>query len=196
MPVNFLPIKIDPPVKLILARLRVRIPDLPKEERERIEAEIGRQFVKCRFVGAWLEISRSEALRLAGNSRDVAARLENCSAAVIFTVTAGADIVAAVRQAFADGSSFRAAVCDAVGSEGVEAAVDALELHLRQLFARSGRALGKRRFSPGYGDWSLEAQREFFRLIEMKKLGVELGDRLILSPEKTVTAMIGVTGNE
>ncbi|MDD4816915.1 MAG: hypothetical protein PHI85_02975 [Victivallaceae bacterium] len=196
MSVNFLPIRIEPPVKMILARLRVRIPELGAEERGRIESEIGRQFVKCRFVGAWLELSLPEALRLAGESRDVAARLENCSGAVIFTVTAGARIVEAARREFADGSSFRAAVCDAVGSEGVEAAVDALELHLRQRFARSGLALGKRRFSPGYGDWPLEAQREFYRLLEMSKLGVELGDRLILCPEKTVTAMIGVTGNE
>ena len=48
------------------------------------------------------------------------------------------------------------------------------------------------RFSPGFGDLSLELQRDFMRILEMQKhLGITLTDGLMMLPTKSVTAFIG-----
>lgn len=47
------------------------------------------------------------------------------------------------------------------------------------------------RYSPGYGDWTLEAQPELLRLVEAEKLGVALTDTMIMIPRKSVSAAIG-----
>lgn len=47
------------------------------------------------------------------------------------------------------------------------------------------------RYSPGYGDWTLEAQPDLLRLVEAEKVGVTLTDTLIMIPRKSVSAAIG-----
>ena len=51
------------------------------------------------------------------------------------------------------------------------------------------------RYSPGYGDWTLEAQPELLRLVEAEKVGVTLTDTLIMIPRKSVSAAIGWVPN-
>ena len=49
------------------------------------------------------------------------------------------------------------------------------------------------RFSPGYGDLPLEAQRDFFRILDCgRHIGVSLGESLLMSPTKSVTAVFGL----
>ncbi len=49
------------------------------------------------------------------------------------------------------------------------------------------------RFSPGYGDFYISAQADFFKLLPMnKQLGISLSDGFMMTPTKTVTAFIGV----
>ena len=49
------------------------------------------------------------------------------------------------------------------------------------------------RFSPGYGDIPLEMQKTFFELLQCQKnLALTLNNSLIMSPEKSVTAFIGI----
>lgn len=47
------------------------------------------------------------------------------------------------------------------------------------------------RFSPGYGDWSLENQPKMIRLSEAEKVGIALTQTNIMIPRKSVTAVIG-----
>ncbi|MBP3731219.1 MAG: hypothetical protein J6I40_07110, partial [Mailhella sp.] len=49
------------------------------------------------------------------------------------------------------------------------------------------------RFSPGYGDFALEHQRDFARFLDMpRNAGISLSDTLLMTPSKSVTAVIGV----
>ena len=49
------------------------------------------------------------------------------------------------------------------------------------------------RFSPGYGDLPLTLQRDISRILNMpKEIGVSLTDTLLMTPSKSVTALIGV----
>ena len=55
----------------------------------------------------------------------------------------------------------------------------------------------KPRFSPGYGDLSLEMQRDIFRVLDCpRKIGLTLNESLLMSPSKSVTAIIGISGEE
>jgi len=52
--------------------------------------------------------------------------------------------------------------------------------------------LTRMRFSPGYGDLSLENQKLFFKALELEKMGMKLTESLMMFPEKSVTAIAGV----
>ena len=102
------------------------------------------------------------------------------------------EIVERSIAAFDNAVASEGAIFDAVGSESVEAAADALEDYLRRQYARTGQVLVKRRFSPGYGDWALTAQKDIFNILPMDKIGVKLSPELIMAPEKSITAVIGI----
>lgn len=48
------------------------------------------------------------------------------------------------------------------------------------------------RFSPGYGDWPLDSQAEMLRLATASQIGLNLTSSLMLTPRKSVTAIIGL----
>ncbi|MCR5275107.1 MAG: Vitamin B12 dependent methionine synthase activation subunit, partial [Clostridiales bacterium] len=48
-------------------------------------------------------------------------------------------------------------------------------------------------FSPGYGDLPIEVQKEFLPLLDAeRRLGITLSDSYLMSPSKSVTAIIGI----
>ena len=51
------------------------------------------------------------------------------------------------------------------------------------------------RYSPGYGDWTLDAQPELIRLVEADKISVVLTDTNIMIPRKSVSAALGWVPN-
>ena len=50
------------------------------------------------------------------------------------------------------------------------------------------------RFSPGYGDVPLEVQSDIFKILDCpKNIGVTLTDALLMTPTKSVSAIVGVS---
>ena len=50
------------------------------------------------------------------------------------------------------------------------------------------------RFSPGYGDFDIRHQKELLQMLDgAKKIGLTVTDGMMLSPTKSVTAVIGVS---
>ena len=63
-----------------------------------------------------------------------------------------------------------------------------------QAQAETGGLLQRPRFSPGYGDWPLEEQRQLFAVLNCaKRIGLTLTDGLMMAPSKSVTAIIGLS---
>ncbi len=85
----------------------------------------------------------------------------------------------------------RAVILDAVLSEKVDFGLDFLEQQLAVTLRPAGRRLG-RRFSCGYGDFSLRHQAFFYQALELGRYGITLSDKFILYPEKTVTALLPI----
>ncbi len=125
----------------------------------------------CRFGGVtW----RSAAL---------AARLIDVHEAVLFAATLGAGFDRLL-QKYSRLSPARALVLQAYGTACVEALCDTFCAEFPDATAR---------FSPGYGDWALAAQRDVFRLLAPSHhIGVCLNDSLLMTPVKSVTAVIGI----
>ena len=116
--------------------------------------------------------------------------LDGCSYAVIFCATAGIGADRLIAKYSATSPSL-AIYCDAVASERVEALSDAFEDAI--LCDLGADAELRPRFSPGYGDLPLDFQKDIFRALRPEKyIGLTLNDSLMMSPSKSVSAIIGV----
>lgn len=113
--------------------------------------------------------------------------LQGCHSAVLLaaTIGIGADRLIAKWGRLRPS---RSAVIDALGSSAIEAWCDDVETGLT-----AEEPLHCDRFSPGYGDFSLEHQTDFASVLSMERtLGITLGASLLMTPTKSVTAVIGL----
>ncbi len=118
--------------------------------------------------------------------------LAGCGAAYLFAATLGLEADRRIRTETAR-SEARGAAAHAVCNALIESYIDEVHGALDRA-ERAAGAFTRPRFSPGYGDVPLSAQREIFaRLHPEKTIGVTLTDSLLMVPVKSVTAFIGVT---
>ncbi len=121
-------------------------------------------------------------------SKDLAKCLGGCSRAVVFAATVGVGIDRLILR-HSRLSPARGIMLQALGAERVEAFCDTLCKTLSQ-------ELGGRptpRFSCGYGDLPLAAQKTLFALLDCEKqIGLCLNESLLMSPTKSVTAIFGL----
>ena len=124
-------------------------------------------------------------------SKDLAVNLNGCKEAVIFAATIGLYTDMQIRKETLL-SPYRACIFQAVGAAVVEAVCDEFNGWLKEAEEKDGNIV-KPRFSPGYGDVSLDVQKDIFRALDCTKaIGITLTDSLLMIPEKSVTAIIGI----
>ena len=141
----------------------------------------------------WLEADVS-ALTAAGIlcGGDVMRHLEGCPQAVLLAVTLGPGLDAQIRRAGV-GDIAAGVASDALGSALAEQAADAAEAELRQWVAQEGKYLTGR-FSPGYGDWDLAVQPKVAAALDTaRRAGLCVTDTNLMTPRKSVTAILGVS---
>ena len=89
-------------------------------------------------------------------------------------------------------SPARSLMLQAIGTERAEALCDLFCREIAEEKAREGSVTCPR-FSPGYGDLPLELQKDIFAVLDCPRyIGVSLGESLLMSPSKSVTAIVGV----
>ena len=141
----------------------------------------------------WLEADVS-ALTAAGIlcGGDVMRHLEGCPQAVLLAVKLGPGLDAQIRRAGV-GDIAAGVASDALGSALAEQAADAAEAELRQWAAQEGKYLTGR-FSPGYGDWDLAVQPKVAAALDTaRRAGLCVTDTNLMTPRKSVTAILGVS---
>ena len=149
---------------------------------------------KACFLRSSAEFPSEEEVRLGPlclYSRKLAQRLRGCSEAVLFAATIG---VRAERLLLRESriSPGTALILDAVGSAAIEAYCDVLETALAEQWKEEALCFCER-FSPGYGDLSLEVQPEVLRLLDaQRKIGLSLTAQTMMVPSKSVTAILGI----
>ncbi len=125
-------------------------------------------------------------------SEKLAVNLGGCNKAVIMGATVGVGLDRLIAK-YGVISPSRAVMLQAVGAERIEALCDAF---CRSYEVENGVSL-KPRFSPGYGDLSLDCQRDIFLHLGLtKNIGITLNGSLLMTPSKSVTAFVGVTDSE
>ena len=128
-------------------------------------------------------------------SHSLAKCLDGCHEIVILAATVGFGIDRLIGK-YSLLSPSRAVILQALGSERVEALCDAFCNELAIVDEKNGNTL-RPRFSPGYGDLSLDLQKDIFAALGCTKtIGITLGDNLFMNPTKSVTAIIGIKGKK
>ena len=127
----------------------------------------------------WLEESKALSIRLA-----------ECRNVYLACGTLGASFDAWHRKVSVK-SAADALIAQAIGAAAIEKVMDAIEDDIKAELA-PGETLVTR-YSPGYADFPLAAQRELLELLDApRKVGVSLTDSLLMVPSKSVSAVIGV----
>ena len=125
------------------------------------------------------------------NAASLRRRLAGCDRAVLFAATVGLEMDRLIVR-YSAVSPARALMLQAVGAERIEALCDLFCGDISRFATRDG-GRARPRFSPGYGDLPLELQRDIFRVLDCQRaIGLTLNESLLMSPSKSVTALIGI----
>ena len=146
-----------------------------------------------------LKFSENGHLHAAGmdiSSAGLLRNCRNCSSIVLMAATIGPGVDYLIRRAEAV-SMTDAAIYQAAGAAMVEEWCDQLNRKIKDYMKKTYGLAARPRFSPGYGDLPLDLQRDFFRILNLPHTcGMSLGDTLLMSPSKSVTAFIGFAAAE
>ncbi|MBO6177793.1 MAG: methionine synthase [Selenomonadaceae bacterium] len=126
--------------------------------------------------------------------KDIRKHLGACEKAAVLAVTVGDIIEEEISDASKRGDYAYSLILDAAATEAVEETANNLEKVINLNAKKEGYYLTSR-FSPGYGDFPIEAQRDILTLSGGGKIGIDLTESLMLTPRKSVTAIIGFTRN-
>ena len=133
-----------------------------------------------------------EADRLAIQGVSLAKHLEGCNQIAVMAVTLGPE----VDRLISETQEHRIAlgvVIDSGASIMAELATNMAEELIRAEIAEKGPIFMTGRFSPGYGDSPLEMQAEVLALLHAdEKLGITLSKGYMMSPSKSITAIMGL----
>ena len=124
-------------------------------------------------------------------SKNLLKNLDGCESVILFGATVGIEIDRLIMR-YGKVSPSLAVCLQALGAERIEALCDIFCAEMARKQGLQGKRL-RPRFSPGYGDFPLEAQKEIFAMLGCdRRIGLTLNDSLIMSPTKSVTAIIGI----
>lgn len=118
--------------------------------------------------------------------------LEQCDQAVLLACTLGTRFETLLRAEQVRDMA-RAVILDACGSALVEAGCDQAE---RELTLRMPNRYLTDRFSPGYGDLPLSLQPELCSALDtQRRLSLYVTESFLMTPSKSVTAIIGLSAH-
>lgn len=130
-----------------------------------------------------------EGLRLPG--ADISALLRDAEQVIVAACTLGEAASRAARRAFLTDMA-RGVMADACLSAIVEEKMDRFERERTSAYLARGLYLTDR-FSPGYGDLPLTVQKDLCDILDTRRtLGLAVNESMLLIPEKSVTAVMGV----
>ena len=184
-------------IEEVLRDLRVRN-EAPEELRARVErvaAELS-ESLQPKYLYRAFPIERTEqGVCLAGSGVTLpgtlaAKMLAESDTALLLACTLGMEFERRLR-ARERRDMGEAVILDACGSAWVESGCDRAEREIAGRFP--GRFLTDR-FSPGYGDLPLALQPAVLAALDAeKRLGIHVGGSFLMTPSKSVTAVIGVS---
>ncbi len=155
--------------------------------------------IKPRFVYKVFDIEHSDNGVVVNNTslilkgKDISDHLKDCERCVLMCATVSIDVDNLIRKYEAQDMA-KAVIADCLASAAIEQVCNEAE---KEIKSAVGEYNFTWRFSPGYGDFPLEIQRDFVDVLDaQKRVGVNVSESLIMIPRKSVTAVIGVSEKE
>ena len=122
-------------------------------------------------------------------SKSLSVLLKDCNKAILVAATAGAQTDMLVKRAEVT-SKAEALILNSVAIAGIEKYMASLNLYFKEQYEQYEL---RPRFSPGYGDVPLSFQKELLSVLDTgRKIGVHLSESLLMTPTKSVSAIIGL----
>ncbi len=125
-------------------------------------------------------------------SKALKKNLKDCQSVLLFGATLGTGVDLLLHR-YNRLQMSKAVVLQAAAAAMLEDYCDQMNEELEKKYEEKGLYL-RPRFSPGYGDFSLECQPALLGGLEAgKRIGITLTDSLLMAPSKSVTAVIGIS---
>ena len=176
----------------IKGEISSEISDIADECESRLLAAASPKF---HWIYAEIGAASEDAVTLTGyklvlRGMDISAHLKDCFGAALLCATLGEGVDRLIRIVQAEDMA-KALTLDAFASAAVEQVCDAAENEIRSRFPGKYTTW---RFSPGYGDFPLDCQGDFLAAVNaMRTVGVCLNGGGLLTPAKSVTAVVGIS---
>ena len=125
-------------------------------------------------------------------SRSLNRNLKGCGQVVLFGATLGAGTDRLIRRVSLTDMA-KAVVLQACAAAELEEYCDQCQMEIAAELEKKGLYL-RPRFSPGYGDFDIHFQEPLMRMLDCAKtIGLTMTDSYMMSPTKSVTAVIGIS---
>lgn len=126
------------------------------------------------------------------HSKSLYQHLDTCSEGVLFAATLGASVDMLIHRYNVMDMS-RAVILQACAAAAIERVCDDHQGEIEEQAKAKGLFL-RPRFSPGYGDFPLTYQKDVLGLLDaQRRIGLTRTESNMLTPSKSVTAVIGFT---
>lgn len=124
---------------------------------------------------------------------DIKNHLSGCNKAIVMCSTLGVAIDNLIRKSQVTDMA-KAVVLDSFASVAIEQVCTQVDEIIAEEY--KGKFLTFR-YSPGYGDYPIEMQQPILQILDaQRKIGLCTNENFLLTPTKSVTAVIGVSDNE
>lgn len=165
------------------------------ESFEILQSIAGRKSIYRIFCLEHLGDNRISFGNLEVQSKSLAKNLKGCDKIVVFGATLGIGVDQLIRRTSLTDMA-KAVVLQACAAALLEEYCNECQEKIEVQMRKEGYYL-RPRFSPGYGDFSIEHQHYITRMIDSAKtIGLTITDSLMMTPTKSVTAVIGLSTSE
>jgi hypothetical protein len=175
----------------------IRVPqNSPKKERISLLLQelVGlldiKKWCRCVSIDKFYDLFHNYA----HESQSITKLLKNSVKVYLIIVTIGQAVERRSREYFRNSEHFNGYVSDRLGSFLVEEEIRNIDSTISRQCSEDGYTT-THRYSPGYGDFSINAQQIFFDLVRDSIPGLKISHGRLISPEKTVTAIKGMIKN-
>ena len=139
----------------------------------------------CRILPLTVENSCVRIGESTVESASLSKVLQGCRNVVLLAVTCGTSVDRSITRAHYKSPS-EGFILDAVASAYIESFIDYVDDIISQSMDTT------KRFSPGYSDFPLDYQVALLDYLDAKKIGIDLTEKLLMVPTKSITAVLGV----
>lgn len=186
---------VDIPYAQIIRYAGMSREGVPENVNELIEKSIKKLQEVVKYKACFLEVPVAISRGVVNfdlfkvESKNLSVVLDNCTKAILICATLGPMVDVLVKRAEVS-SKAEALILNSVAIAAIEQYMSVLNEHLKKQY---GNYKLRPRYSPGYGDVPLLVQKELLNILDTKrKIGVALSDSLLMTPSKSVSAIIGL----